>query len=197
MFSQMPETIISSHLQSGERLLWSGKPAQGIRFRKQDIFMIPFSLMWGGFAIFWEVMALSTVFKGKATGDFPAVAIFFPLWGVPFVLIGLYLIFGRFIFDAKKRASTFYGVTGQRIIIVSGLFSQTIKSLNLRTLTDISMDQKNDGSGTITFGATNPMTGFFGRSSWPGAYQSLSPAFDMIENASEVYRVITEAQKEV
>jgi hypothetical protein len=188
---QAPETIIHPYLQSDEQLLWSGRPAQGFMLRKQDVFMIPFSLMWGGFAIFWEIMALS-IPKDKAG----PVAIFFPLWGLPFVLVGLYLIFGRFIVDTKKRVKTFYGVTDKRVVIVSGLFSQNIKSLNLKTLTDVSMFRKDDGSGTITFGPSYPTSNFFGGSPWPGVGSSFFPAFEMIENISEVYRIVTEAQRD-
>ena len=46
---QTPETIIKPLLQNDEKLLWSGIPLQGIKLRKLDIFMIPFSIIWGGF----------------------------------------------------------------------------------------------------------------------------------------------------
>jgi len=190
---QTPETIIRHYLQSGEQLLWSGRPAQGIKLRKQDIFMIPFSLMWGGFAIFWEVMAIFGVLAGAKSGGLPVVAVIFPLFGLPFVLVGIYLIFGRFFADAKKRGKTFYGVTDKRIVIVSGLFSQKIKSLNLGILYDVSMIQRTDGSGTITFGSPS---NFFVGSSWAEEmYSSFSPSFQMIENVSDVYRIVNEAQK--
>jgi len=91
------------------------------------------------------------------------------LWGIPFVCVGLFMVFGRFYSDAHTRSRTLYGVTNERIIIVSGLFSQQIKSLQLRTLTDVSLTQRRDGAGTINFGPTHSMNSFFPAPSWPGA----------------------------
>src|ERR1051326_4937198 len=124
---------IERELSLGERLLWSGQPRRGFRLRSSDAFVIPFSLLWCGFAIFWEA---SVVTKGAP--------FFFMLWGIPFILVGLYIVFGRFFVDARTRGRTFYGVTSQRIIIVSGLFSQQTKTLQLRTLSDISLSKRSD-----------------------------------------------------
>jgi hypothetical protein len=184
------ESLVNQYLESGEKLLWSGRPRGGLRLRKQDAFMIPFSLLWGGFAIFWEITASAASSKSHS----PVGAVF-PLFGLPFVAVGLYIIFGRFFVDARVRAKTFYGVTNERIIILSGLFSQQVKSLQLRTLSDVSFTQSSDGSGTITFGPTS--FGSFMNNpggSWPGA-RSAVPAFEMIENVKEAYDAIRRAQK--
>lgn len=188
---QTAETVLSPQLDAGERLIWCGQPRGGVRLRPQDLYLIPFSLVWGGFAIFWEAMALHA--RSKTGGP---VGVFFPLFGLPFVAIGLYLIFGRFFADARMRARTFYGVTNERIIIVSGLFTQTTKSLQLRTLTDVSLTQRGDGSGTITFGPAALMAGFYsGGSGFASGGRYAPPAFDMIERAKDVYDIIRAAQK--
>ncbi len=184
-------TVISQQLTGGERLVWSGRPRGGIRFRGADIFFVPFSLIWCSFAIFWEVMASAPTAAGH--GRPGNVAFVFPIFGVPFVLVGLYFVFGRFLADARMRAKTCYGVTNERIVIVSQFFGKRVKSLNLRTLNDITLSERGDGSGVITFGPTQP----YGRwaASWPGAGQYASPSFDFIENAKEVYDTIRRTQR--
>jgi hypothetical protein len=184
------ETVLVAQIDRGERLLWTGQPRTGIRLRGQDALLIPFSLLWGGFAIFWEYMAWTRA--SKAPGP---VGVVFPLFGLPFVAVGLYIIFGRFLVDAGNRARTYYGVTNERIIILSGFFSRQIKSLQLRTLTDVSLTQRSDGSGTITFGPTHPLGGFFAGGSWPGTGRYAPPSFDLIEGAKEAYDIIRNAQR--
>jgi hypothetical protein len=181
--SRIPEAI-QSQLSSGESILWSGQPRQGIFLRGADALMIPFSLLWGGFAIFWEASVISS--------DAP---FFFVLWGVPFVLVGLYMIVGRFFADAKQRAHTFYAVTNERILIVSGLLTQKVRSLNLRTLPDLSLSESRNAEGTISFGSGSPFASMFGGfSGWPGMNSRLGPRFEQIENAKAVYEIIRKAQ---
>jgi hypothetical protein len=176
---------IQSELGTNEKLFWSGQPRRGIVFRGADVFWIPFSLIPGAIAVFWVLTILSV-------GIHPVI-----VFGFPFFLMGLYLTFGRFIMDAATRAKTYYGVTNERIIIISGLFSRKIKSLNLRTLSDVSMDQKQNGTGTITFGPIHPGAAAWGGMNWgAGAYGMLTPAFEMIPEVKSVYDVIRDAQKQ-
>lgn len=98
-----PEDIISRELEPGEKLLWAGRPKQGVLLRASDTFMIPFSLLWGGFAIFWEVSALGILGKSGATDTAGGTAIIFPIFGIPFVLIGLYD--GRALLPGLEGAS--------------------------------------------------------------------------------------------
>jgi hypothetical protein len=92
----------TGRLLKDEKIVWWGEPAQGLLLTDRDWLLIPFSLLWGGFAIFWESTVLRT--------DGPA---FMKLWGVPFVPIGLYLVVGRFLLDAWIRRGMRYAVTNK------------------------------------------------------------------------------------
>ena len=89
------------------------------------------------------------------------------LWGIPFVLLGLYLIVGRFFFDSLQRSRTYYALTDRRAIIISGLFDQNTKTLDLKKLPEISISTKQDGKGTITFGTLHPLAWMYSGSGLP------------------------------
>ena len=93
------------YLSDGEVILWKGKPEKGHVFTPQDAFMIPFSILWCGFAIFWETTVVAS-----------GAPFFFKLWGIPFVCVGLYMVFGRFLWTAYVRKNTAYVITTRRII---------------------------------------------------------------------------------
>ncbi len=122
--------------------MWTGQPKTGIVLRPFDLFVIPFSLFWFGGVLF---IFGTTLFAN----DSPS---FLPIFFIPFIAIGSYITFGRFLVDIKRRAGTSYGITEKRIIIKSGLFSKNTQSINIKTLSDISIQEKSNKSGTITFG---------------------------------------------
>lgn len=165
---------LERHLEPDETLLWAGKPRQGILLRASDIVLVPFSIFWGGFVIFWTVTA------SKAGG-------LFGLFGVPFVLFGLYLTVGRFLVDAKLRSNTFYGLTDRRVVIISGWNARTTTSLSLKTLHEVSVTERPDRSGTIFFGRPQPYAAWQSGMSWPGAGQTQTPSFDMVPDAKRIH----------
>jgi hypothetical protein len=176
----MDSDAFQGRLMPGEKLVWMGSPKTGFMLTARDGFLIPFSLMWGGFAIFWEWSVLHI-----ARGNGPDL--FFDLWGVPFVLIGLYMIFGRFFVDVWARAHTAYGVTSQRILILrDGPFGK-FTALAIDRLPELSLDERADGRGTIRFAAGDNI---FGRrnslSGWSPALDG-TPQFLGIPDARAVF----------
>jgi hypothetical protein len=170
---------LKEHLWPGEKLLWSGQPARGLKLRPSDAATIPFSLMWAGFAFVWET--------GVIVGNAP---FWFRIWGVPFVIIGLYLVIGRFFLDAWLRARTVYGVSNQRILIFSAR-SKALTSLPLLTLSEFTITERSDGLGTIKFGPAQPAVAP-GRP--PRNSLGESPAFEFIPEVQYVSSAIHAAQ---
>lgn len=180
---------IESELGPSERLLWKGRPRAGIRLRGSDALLIPFGLLGGGFAIFWEYTVFFWMPKTNPAGWL------FPLFGIPFVLMGLYFIFGRFLLEAKVRANTEYAVTDRRAIILTTLFGRKLNSINLQTAPDIGLAESSDRSGSITFGAT-PYYGWWQqRNLWfPG--MTGQPVFEMIDDVRSVYDIIQNIKRD-
>ncbi len=173
---------IQNEISSHENLLWSGRPRQGLVFRTSDIFLVPFSLVWAGFAFTWELAVLA--------GGIGC----FGIWGIPFVLVGIYITVGRFFVDSYVRRNTYYGLTNERVIIISGLLRCETKSLNLRTASDITMSQRGDGKGTITFGAVPAYARMYQGMHWPGAMHQMPAQFELIPDVQYVYEKILEVQ---
>ena len=117
------------------------------------------------------------------------------LWGLPFILAGLYATIGRFIADVLLRARTYYGITEQRAIIVTGLFSRTVKSLSLQSLSEISFKERSDRSGIIMFGSGNPAYVLWFGTNFAVMGQKPPAAFDLIEDVRRVFDLIRETQE--
>jgi hypothetical protein len=180
-----PEETISGELGTNEELLWAGRPPLGLMFRPVEAFLIPLSIFWSGFAIFWMVAA-STNGGG-----------WFALFGIPFLLVGFYLLIGRFWLDVRQRERTFYAVTSDRVVILSGWLTRRVKSLAIDTLTDVSLSERSGSRGTITFGPVPPMHWLYSGAGWPtfGHWHAV-PNFELAEGAREVYEIIRRAQRD-
>ena len=174
---------LKSHLDEGERLIWTGQPAQGIQFRRADLFLIPFSVLWAGFAFYWEYSVLQ---HGPAL---------FMLWGIPFCLVGVYITLGRFFMDAMARSRTCYAITDERILIIEGILRRNIRTLPLKNLSEIALENCSGEKGTIRFATPPFFQGWTHNSSWPGSNRETVPHFDMIEDAKKVYSLIRAAQR--
>ena len=162
------------HLEPGEQLLWSGAPQRGVRLRPSDWLAIPTSLLWLWFVVFREKTVVN---EGAPLG--------FRIFGLLFVLIGLYITVGRFFYDASRRRGTTYGITSNRVIIATtGQFGDQ-RSLRLETLTDLGLVERPDRSGTIRFAKPGRTRDWLAHR-WMGVPEA--GTFDMIPDARRVYR---------
>jgi hypothetical protein len=175
------------YLFPGERVLWIGRPKQGLALRGQDALLIPFSLLWGGFAIFWNYGVWTFPKTGSADGWF------FKLWGLPFLAIGLYLIVGRFFHDAWIRRNLNYAVTNKRVLILSGFGSSKLTSREISSLPMLELIEKQGGTGTLIFDSEDlGYSTLVGNRSW-GQWtlaRTANKQFFRIDNPRKVYELI-------
>jgi hypothetical protein len=177
----MDTSRFTERLLKGEEIVWWGQPAQGLLLTGRDWLLIPFSLLWGGFAIFWETSVLGT-----------SAPIFMKFWGVPFVLIGLYLVAGRFLLDSWIRRGMYYAVTNKRVLILRSAPFSKFSALSLDHLPDANLSENANGRGTIRFGTASPYWAGRGFSGWTPSLDS-TPQFIAIEDARRVFDYVQRA----
>jgi PH (Pleckstrin Homology) domain-containing protein len=131
--------IMRDELEPGERLLWSGRPGQGLRLREADWFAIPFTVGFFGFTVFFAF------FDPSRHDSWPSLIV--RAW---LLVGGFYIAIVRIPLDAWRRANTAYGITDRRAIIRRGLFGRT-KSMPLIEVPAILVTRHGSGEGDVVF----------------------------------------------
>ena len=176
--------VFLSELQPGEAVQWTGRPNPAVIFHKEDWGVIPFSLLWGGFAIFWLLGAsgLGNFWTNRPHGTFQWFGV---IWGTPFVLLGQYFIWGRFVHSRWRKRRTYYALTDRRAIIVEDGFSgRKASSAYFESTTMVDKWARRDGIGSISFGGPVQGEWRWGRNNPPRV-----PTFDDIDNVDSVYQI--------
>lgn len=184
MTSQISFEVFSSELLHGETIVWSGQPNPSVIFHSEDFGLIPFSLLWGGFAIFWLLGAsgLGGFWKSQPDHTFQWFGV---IWGTPFVLVGQYFIWGRFVYARWKKKRTYYALTNRRALIVeNGWRRRDSSSAYFENLAMIAKQVRSDGIGRISFGGPVTSPWQWGRNSPPP-----SPIFDDVDDADMVFQI--------
>jgi hypothetical protein len=78
-------------------------------------------------------------------------------WGVPFLLFGNYMLWGRFILDAWLKRRTFYPVTNRRVLIVRRSFS--FKTFSVFPSELSTTEREGATLGTLWLGRKYPIIG--------------------------------------
>jgi hypothetical protein len=174
----LDEDPFSGTLLPGEHIRWSGRPGRGLLLSPRDVFLIPFSLLWCGFAIFWEA-SVSTTHAPP----------FFLLWGAMFVCIGLYFVAGRFAFDAWVRRGMRYALTDSRILIARPRPFAGLTAIAVDRVADIQFTELSGNRGTIRFGPPMSMFGRSNGASWSPALDP-TPQFLAIDDGRTVFDMV-------
>lgn len=162
---------INSYLTPDEYVLWNGRPGKGNLLTKQDVFMVPFSIMWCGFAIIWETTVLMA-----------STPLLFKLWGIPFVCVGLYMVFGRFIMKSYMRKETVYVITNKRIF---SCLKNRVDTIDYPIYPTKSLTRHPNGYGTICFSLSSQPNPIF---YMPGRFSNQN--YFELDNIPDVDRVL-------
>jgi hypothetical protein len=185
------DSRFQAHLIKGETIHWTDQPRRDVVFTGTDVFLVPFSLLWGGFAIYWE---LTSIQAGAPTA--------FSLFGIPFVIFGLYFILGRFLYKDFKKRHTYYAVTNKRVLVITSLWRNSFQEAKISELPSIKYSERRNGVGTIIFQGKSGFLSMFGNYT---IYQNTGMdffgpgtlSFFDIDNVQEVYLYIQQQREKV
>jgi len=178
-------------LDRDERILWQGQPDGMVIWTDLVSVKTVFGLIFAGFAAFWMLIAFSI---GGAGGNAPGIFVLFPLFGLPFLAVGLNLAFGRIFWDAYQRRNTFYTLTSKAAYIATKSFGK--RQLKRHEILTDKVSLEEGDVGSVWFAerverqsASRHRAGR--HSQTRGAYTLRIPiGFRRITEARQVYRLI-------
>ncbi len=90
-----PYDFCRRYMTEDEYILWKGHPEKGNIFTGREAVMLPFSIVWLSFAVYWEITAL------RSGSNW-----FMVLWGLPVCAMESPLI-GRVYYDGVSQNQNF------------------------------------------------------------------------------------------
>lgn len=137
------EAIAVRQIDPGERLLWSGTPSPGEAASAAlpgTLIGVPFT----AFAAFWMWSAWSIA--PHAAGPFR----FFPLFGIPFMVIGLGMVLAP-LWASLRARNTVYALTERRALIIVDGVGGGISSYARADMGELTRTERVDGRGSVFF----------------------------------------------
>ncbi len=133
----------------GERILWAGRPSATRSF----LVSLPiwlFAIPWTAFSLGWEWMALGGWLSGKPSPSttHSIMGVVFPLFGVPFVLVGLGMMATPFLAWRWARR-TVHIIGDKRIVTMTVGRSLKVKTHPTASITRLERIERRGGSGTL------------------------------------------------
>lgn len=147
---------VRSELAAGERLVWFGHPdPRAYARRSWSIFW--FGVAFACFAVFWMATAfaiMSFADENAVRNDDRAGRImeYFPLFGIPFLLVGLGLMTAPIWWRGRAR-KTCYAITDRRVVIwrIDFFIGLEVRSYSAEHLMRMIRREHDNGCGDLIF----------------------------------------------
>lgn len=140
---------IDRELEAGEFIKWIEQPLP--RFTLQSLGYFLFGIPWTTFAIFLMYLVagfkIPILHKGILHEGIKSEHLF-ALFGVPFVLIGLWMVTSPFR-ERLKASQTVYLITNKRAISIESGWFTTIRKYTPAQLKDLYYKKRQDGTGDV------------------------------------------------
>lgn len=165
-------------LNDNEKVLWKGKP-QFAPFLAKSFIVVPFGLFFLGFSIFWTINA-------------SAVPGIFSLFGIPFILAGLSVVFSP-LYSLLVYRNVYYVITDKRVILQGGVIGRDFEIIDFDKIqssnVNVGLSDKLVGqnSGSISIDAGRIISRKNGSESNPYKLNSISnpyKAFEFLKSVS-------------
>lgn len=168
------------YLDPDEVLLWEGAPAAGLRMRGADVLASLFGVAFLMGALFWTFMAASLA-QGSELGAW------FWMFGLPFIVAGVWMAVGRPFWRAWLRRRTRYALTDRRAIVASRALRRSLVSYPLDARTQV--DYRPGREASIWF-AQEVRRGRKGQS------HTVPKGFEYLRDGDAVYRLVRQVQQQ-
>ena len=162
-------------LDSGERIVWQGRPDQGFDVAGRDIPQALFALLFSGFAVFWMT-------KAAAAGGG------FWMFGLIHFSVGLGIFWKAIFGTTVRRRRTWYTLTNRRAFIATD-FPWKGRELKSYPITPDSPISYRAGPPATMFFARERRTGTKGRS------YNANIGFERIAEGDKVMALLRRAQR--
>ncbi|HFC04770.1 MAG TPA: hypothetical protein ENJ55_03605 [Rhizobiales bacterium] len=106
------------------------------------------------------------------------------LFGGMFVVIGLYLVIGRFFWDSFKRRHTYYTLTDKRAFVATNTWKKSLRALPITTSSLVEYQPGKEATIILQRESRNTGEGV----------TTIEHGFEFINDGEKVYRLISEIQ---
>lgn len=137
------DLALRRELEGGEFVRWQSRPIARIRLSSFLIWV--FAIPWTAFSVFWTVMAFHAMDDQSLGSTWGWI---FPLWGTPFIAIGLAMLASPFMPLLTARR-TLFAITDRRVIELRLWRSLNVSSLTAERIGTMRREERRDGSGMV------------------------------------------------